>query len=204
MNGMKKTVIILFLFSMCMMPCFAQQNRFFLYTQEGLKVTTLSLNVQSDNKEKDFRTGSKSQVLSIGTGYYFNDFGVDVGVFFLDQSGNDYIAGARIGAIHYAPITSNLYWGVSVAYRRIKYFVDGRSDPFHELYAEPLIFELRSKDKHWGFQASLVSFEAMIKRIEPELDIKTNNKPVTTVESEIMSGYGASFNNFNFKVILYM
>ena len=83
----------------------------------------------------------------------------------------------------------------ALSYRYLSVSQSGYSGRFHDLLIEPFVFEYLTDNKHWGFQVSLVSLEAM-----------ANIPGVASREYDTNAGYavvGVSVNSFPVKVVYY-
>ena len=211
---MKKILILLFFGCICSANLFAQRTGLYIYTDEAIASKGL-LSTYKENYDSPFPSYSISNqnmlMLSVGVGYLFNEsLGIEVDLtqeqtsLMKEQENTSYsyntITVLSFGLYVPVQLTQNIYWKVSLSYRRLN--ITPGSDKYHDIYVEPAVFEYRTNKRHWGFQLSLLSFEVMT----DVKDFKAEDSSYTAFDPDMSKGsatMGLGMNVCSFRLSYY-
>lgn len=180
-------------------------NGVYVYTGDAFVTTGFTFDKLSSDKSKTDNVTSyrlNTTLISAGLGYRSQyGGGIELGVLgnysFLKDNDNFHegLAGICVRVYQTSSISRNCNWMFALSYRYLSVSQSGYSGRFHDLLIEPFVFEYLTDNKHWGFQVSLVSLEAM-----------ANIPDVASREYDTNAGYavvGVSVNSFPVKIVYY-
>lgn len=200
----------------------AQNSGFYLYTGDAFITSGINIDQRNDEQTNTYLTGypattakgdgyslfsSNERLISLGAGYRFEDgFGLEVGAMAdvshssfreLDgdkDEGNAYVEALMAGLSKSTAINKKLNLIVSLSYRHL--IIQGSS--YHDVLLEPLCLEYMTRNKHWGFRLSVLSFEALTRTAKEErVKAGLSNSVLGAIT------YGMDLNSFPIKVCYY-
>lgn len=203
----------------------AQHRGFYLYTGDAFISSGMTIDHNFEEQTNSYLTGSSSnkvkgdgyslyssneKYISLGAGYRsVGGFGLEVGVLSdvsyssfrkLDgdkDEGNAYVEALMAGLYQSMAINDNLNLIVSLSYRHL--IIQGCS--YHDMLLEPLCLEYMTRNKHWGFRLSVLSFEALTRTAKEE---SLEQIPGDSFNNSLGAiTFGMDLNSFPIKVCYY-
>ena len=169
---MKKIRIVLVV--LCCLTSYeviAQHTGAYFYTGDAFVTTGFTFDKLSSDKSKTDNVTSyrlNTALISTGLGYRFpSGSGIEFGVLgnYSFNKDNDQftesISAICVRVYQTSSLFRNCNWMFALSYRYMSVSQSGYSGRFNDLLIEPFVFEYLTDNKHWGFQISLVSVEAM-------------------------------------------
>lgn len=103
------------------------------------------------------------------------------------------------GSVFYSSnITNEISWMFMLSFRFLDYTEKSYSQDFYDFQIEPITFEYRRRDSHWGFKLSALTLEVMTMKKEKQ------NPNSFDVQSYMgTTGVGINLNSFPIRVSYY-